>query len=103
MFLTPIDVNRIVKLGYKLGDFAERVDQGWRLRNVDGKCFFLDGLKCKIYRYRPQGCRLYPLVYDRDEHKTTLDDLCPHKEEFMILRKDVRRLMFTLKILKEIY
>ncbi len=101
MPLTNLDVNRIVKLGYKVKCFAEKTDQYWRLKNVNGKCFFLEGNKCKIYEYRPYGCRLYPLVYDWNKHKVTLDDLCPHKEEFSPRIKDMRKLMFVLSLLRE--
>lgn len=99
MYLTWLDINRIVKLGYSLRSFAERSGGIWRLKNVDGRCFFLEGRKCKIYRFRPYGCRLYPLVYDYEEQRVKLDDLCPHKEEFMVQGGDLKRLMFVLKIL----
>ena len=101
MLLTSIDVNRIVKLGYKVKSFAEKAECGWRLKNVNGKCFFLEGNRCKIYEYRPYGCRLYPLIYDWSKCKIMLDDLCPYKEEFNFQIKDVRKLIFTINLLKK--
>lgn len=97
MQLTRPDINRIIKLGYKLNDFAVRFAQGWRLRNLSGKCFFLEGNMCKIYKFRPYGCRLYPLVYDPSEGKIKLDDLCPHKIEFRVRKENINSLFFLLR------
>lgn len=99
MLLTKIDVNRIIKLGYKLSKFTVRSAQGWKLRNVDGKCFFLVENKCKIYRFRPYGCRLYPLVYDPSKGKIRLDEHCPYRMEFKIRKENINSLLFILKYL----
>jgi Fe-S-cluster containining protein len=101
MPLTRLDINRIVKLGYKVNVFAEKTNCGWRLRNIDGKCFFLNGARCRIYEHRPYGCRVYPLVYSLRERKAVLDGFCPHKEEFKIRREDIKMLMFILRSLGE--
>jgi len=66
MMLLEEDVRRIMKLGYKFNDFAYIDEEGFiRLKNRDGHCVFLDveSCKCKIYEFRPIGCRLYPIVY----------------------------------------
>lgn len=99
MCLTQLDINRIVKLGYSVKDFAERFGGTWRLKNIYGRCFFLDGSMCRIYRFRPYGCRLYPLTYSRDEHKIMLDDLCPYKNEFIVRIEDLRRMLSILGML----
>jgi len=39
MPLTRSDINRILRLGYKLEDFAVKVEGEWRLRNINGKCY----------------------------------------------------------------
>ncbi|KUO91104.1 MAG: Fe-S oxidoreductase [Thermocladium sp. ECH_B] len=73
------DIERIVALGHKLEDFAERGGDGiWRLRNIDGHCVFYDPetRKCSIYVNRPIGCRLYPLNYD-DYDGAIIDKSCP--------------------------
>jgi len=102
MPLTILDVNRIIKMGYKIRDFAEKSEGIWRLKNVDGRCFFLNwNGKCRIYEYRPYGCRLYPLIYDWNEHKITLDNLCPYRMDFNFNAKDARMLMKILMLLKE--
>ena len=63
MPLTLEDIRRIVRLGYKLDEFAVFKDGLWRLRNVGGRCVFLDSSgRCKIYKHRPEGCRLYPVI-----------------------------------------
>lgn len=97
MPLTRLDINRITKMGYRLDEFAVKTAGGWRLRNVDGKCFFLEGGKCKIYRFRPYGCRLYPLVYDPSEGRIKLDELCPHRVEFKVKRENIDSLLHLLR------
>ncbi|MBS7640505.1 MAG: YkgJ family cysteine cluster protein [Candidatus Bathyarchaeia archaeon] len=97
MLLTRPDINRIVKLGYRLSDFAVRSLQGWRLRNINGKCFFLEENKCKIYRFRPYGCRLYPLIYDQNSREIRLDDLCPHKMELNVRKENIDSLLLILR------
>ncbi len=78
MELLPEDIERIIKLGYRLTDFAVFDGEMWRLRNVDGHCIFLNPqtMQCTIYENRPIGCRLYPLVYD-DVEGPYIDKECP--------------------------
>jgi len=82
MPLTRDDLSRIRSLGFRESDFCVE-EGGWsRLRNVDGRCFFLkDGL-CSIYPSRPEGCRIYPLVYDESTGEAAMDPECPHTAEF---------------------
>lgn len=97
MPLTKLDICRIVRLGYRLGDFAVKAPHGWRLRNISGKCFFLEGNFCRIYKFRPYGCRLYPLIYDLNERKVKLDELCPHRIEFNVRKENIDSLLLLLK------
>lgn len=100
MSLTVLDINRIIKLGYKTRDFAEKSEGMWRLKNIDGRCFFLSwDARCTIYKYRPYGCRLYPLIYNWNERKVTLDNLCPYRMDFNFNVEDVRMLMRILRLL----
>ena len=63
MVLIKSDLERITKLGFNKEDFAYYDNGTWRLRNVDGRCFFLDSEgKCIIYKNRPLGCRAYPVI-----------------------------------------
>lgn len=102
MLLTYLDANRIVKLDYEINDFAEKKDGYWQLKNVNGRCFFLNGGLCRIYKYRPYGCRLYPLTFNLGTGKTMLDELCPYRLEFRVNAGDIRKLIFMLKILKRL-
>jgi len=80
MPLTREDIERIARLGYSVEEFAVMGSDGvYYLRNTGGHCFFLDEDtgRCRIYPWRPEGCRLYPLVYDMDEGKVTVDSVCP--------------------------
>ena len=56
----------------------------FQLKNKNGHCIFYDpSLKtCKIYEYRPQGCRFYPLIFDLDRRKCKLDEVCPRSNLF---------------------
>jgi uncharacterized protein len=49
-----------------------------KLRNRRGYCFFydIDKQRCKIYRLRPQGCRLYPVIVGVQD-SIIVDELCP--------------------------
>lgn len=64
-------------------------------------CLFLDGKgRCSIHALRPEGCRLYPGVWDADHDKVLLDaDYCPHPDGFLLppqTRDAVRRLAARL-------
>lgn len=92
MPLTEDDLRGIEKLGFKRADFTVEAEGETRLRNVNRACFFLEGGRCKIYEGRPEGCRIYPLVYDVDTHKFVYDPVCPHGAEFKATREDKERL-----------
>ncbi|MEM3874292.1 MAG: YkgJ family cysteine cluster protein [Candidatus Bathyarchaeia archaeon] len=80
MELSGEDIKRLVDAGYSPEDFIIICDGVPRLRNVDGWCYFYSkAIKgCRVYRIRPLGCRLYPVVYV-DGEGITLDELCPMK------------------------
>ncbi|RLG40132.1 MAG: YkgJ family cysteine cluster protein [Thermoproteota archaeon] len=80
MILTEEDIRRLESLGYEREDFSEFRDGFIRLKNVDGRCFFLKDGKCSIYEYRPLGCRAYPVIFDLSSGKCTLDELCPARQ-----------------------
>jgi Fe-S-cluster containining protein len=91
MPLSNLDLNRILKLGYKIEYFTVKMKEGWRLRNDSGRCVFLKE-RCEIYANRPEGCRLYPLIYDEDREDVKIDPLCPYGCEFKVTKNDVKRL-----------
>ncbi len=92
MPLSDLDLERILKLGYKLEYFAVKTREGPRLRNRSGRCVFLKQEGCEIYPYRPEGCKLYPLVYDETLEEPVIDSLCPYGHEFRAQRNDIMRL-----------
>jgi Fe-S-cluster containining protein len=103
MPLTEEDIERIEKLGYRRQDFVVKVNGVYRLRNVNGKCFFLDeSNRCKIYEHRPIGCRIYPVVFDVERCKAVVDDLCPMRDK--ISRKDIKEAEVILReLVKKLY
>lgn len=82
MTLSNEDVAQIEKKGHR--DFWVCIDGYLYLRNVDGKCIFLEEGLCSIYGYRPLGCRLYPVIFDDEEKTVFLDDFCPDRDRFRI-------------------
>lgn len=78
MELSREDVKRLEEAGYSLGEFAVLKNEVVRLRNVDGWCYFysLADKNCRVYKSRPLGCSLYPVVYLPDEG-AIVDELCP--------------------------
>jgi hypothetical protein len=79
MPLSEEDMGLLEKAGYKRQRFARRDKHGSALlQNRKGHCFFYDveRRRCKAYRFRPLGCRLYPVVYS-EENVAIVDELCP--------------------------
>ena len=92
MPLSPSDIAKILRLGYGLKDFTIKVDDGWCLKNVSGRCVFLSEGGCKIYPHRPKGCGLYPLIYDEELKHAVIDHLCPYGGEFTVKKEDLKKL-----------
>lgn len=96
MPLTKKDVERIKRTGFPESYFVDRRGRVPRLKNVKGHCVFLDPSTnaCTIYPDRPEGCRLYPLVYDEERGEVVLDPLCP--KVYLVPQKVVRKLSGAL-------
>jgi Fe-S-cluster containining protein len=103
MMLTEADLARLQAA--RPGEVFWRDDDGdVLLRTVggpEGPCWFLDAAgRCTVYADRPDGCRLYPAIWDVDEHRVRLDDEgCPFTAEFAVPRAvedAVRRLAARL-------
>jgi len=101
MPLSDLDLNRILKRGYKLECFAVKTDGEWHLKNSSGRCVFLVEERCGIYPHRPEGCRLYPLVYDETLRKAMIDPLCPYGHLFRVQKNDVKRLKTLVRALRQ--
>jgi len=82
------DVARLRALGFKVRDFVYGYGRRRVLRNVGGRCFFLGEEGCTVYSDRPEGCRLYPLVYNEGRRRGVLDSCCPHRDEFTVEEGD---------------
>lgn len=79
MLLSSADVERLERVGYDREKFSHSDRHGLvRLKNRRGFCVFYDTEKCrcKIYKHRPLGCRIYPVIYSEQEG-VVVDDLCP--------------------------
>lgn len=89
MILSNEDITRIAALGFEKKDFCYLDDQGfYRLRNINGVCFFLKNKKCIIYEHRPTGCRFYPIIFDFENDQAMLDLECPLNKEVSQKRVD---------------
>ncbi len=99
MLLTDADAHRMAAAGQTDGWFeAEDGYLQLKLRDAPpvkghhGKpCWFLDTEgRCTIRDIRPQGCRIYPAVWDG---RPTLDaEHCPHTNRFQLPRWAARAL-----------
>ncbi|MEM1565847.1 MAG: YkgJ family cysteine cluster protein [Candidatus Bathyarchaeia archaeon] len=99
MELSWSDIQRLVNAGFHIEDFVRMYGGVPRLRNVNGWCYFYSVSKrrCKVYKLRPLGCRIYPVIYVEGEG-FVLDKLCPMKHtvserEFKIKAKALKKLL----------
>jgi len=97
MPLSHSDIKRISAQGYKFKNIAVKRGREHHLKNVNGYCIFLKDKKCAIYDFRPEGCRLYPLIQFKNSSNVVIHDYCPHKSEFKFNDEDVKRLNALLK------
>jgi len=96
MPLSEDDVRRLEGMGYRKEDFSIVVDGIRRLRNINGRCFFLSSdNRCTVYGERPEGCRLYPAVLNPETMEVEVDDTCP-KASSIIIGEDVKRALAAL-------
>ncbi len=97
MPLSRSDIERISRQGYRFKDFVLKRKRERFLRNSMGRCVFLGEDSCKIYSFRPEGCRLYPLVYNEHNGKAVVHDLCPYGHEFKVGGEDRANLVVFFK------
>lgn len=95
------DIERIKRLGFDYNYFDINRDNWLQLKNYDGRCIFNDGKQCLIYENRPEGCKIYPIIYDEDKNCVTLDEDCPHRVEFKISEIDRRMVISLVTKLKD--
>lgn len=98
MPLSRKDITRLKGLGYDVREFTVKGEGEVRLRNVDGRCYFLGDVDCTIYEDRPMGCRFYPLVLDSG--RVIVDPDCRHGERFTVDPDEAARLKSFLRQLR---
>ena len=103
MPLAGIDIKRITDQGYRYKDFVIRRKKERYLKNIKDNCFFLGDQGCKIYSSRPDGCRLYPLVYNENTCQAVIHDFCPYSHIYKVSSDDVESLFNLLKKLDKRY
>lgn len=103
MLLSEADIRRLRNAGFREDSFVVFDEKGYaRLQNVGGCCIFYnkDEGGCKVYGYRPLGCRIYPVIYVEEEG-IVIDRLCIRgysvskaelKRKGAILRKLLQRI-----------
>jgi Fe-S-cluster containining protein len=82
MMLSVADIERLETLESDRQKFVRYDRYGFaRMRNRHGFCVFYcaEKCRCKIYRNRPLGCRLYPVIYSEHDG-IILDDICPTRK-----------------------
>ena len=84
MPLTSSDIIRIRRLRVSNDFFIAKKNGNRHLKNLSGRCIFHNGQRCTIYNYRPEGCRLYPVIFCETTGETLLDSYCPHHEKFQL-------------------
>jgi Fe-S-cluster containining protein len=101
MLLSVQDIERITSLGYDQDYFLEERNGWLQLKNTHGRCVFHTSERCSIYDDRPQGCRLYPIVYDADHGTAILDAECPQRQRFRLGKHHVHELMLLIATLHQ--
>jgi Fe-S-cluster containining protein len=103
MPLSEKDIQLIEKTGYARKQFVHVNKKRYaQLRNKKGYCIFYDVEKsaCRVYRRRPTGCRLYPVIYSEEEGIVT-DNICPTEDT--VTQTEIKQKKSTLmKLVREI-
>jgi Fe-S-cluster containining protein len=103
MPLSEKDIQLLEKIGHTRKQFVHVNKKGYaQLRNRNGYCVFYNTEKnsCRVYRRRPTGCRLYPIIYSEQEGVVT-DNICPTRRT--VTKTEIKRNTGTLmKLLREI-
>lgn len=97
MEISEKDAQRLKDMGFEEEGFSIVGEDGiLRLRNVDGRCFFLseDGNTCKVYDSRPLGCDIYPVNCD-EEGRVFLDEFC--QARVSVSKGEMRKKGISLK------
>jgi Fe-S-cluster containining protein len=86
MILSYHDIETIQNMGYDYQFFVSEHNNWLQLKNNKGRCVFHNGTQCTIYDKRPEGCTLYPVVYNKDTKSAILDSECPQRHCFHLIK-----------------
>ncbi len=79
MLLLSSEVERISSYtGLNPLSFASPISNGvyrYKMKKRGGKCVFLDGKACRIYKIRPIMCKIYPFSV-REHNGTLVFEVC---------------------------
>lgn len=92
MILSYQDIDRIKRLGFDINFFVTERDGWLQLKNQDGRCVFHNNIMCTIYKDRPDGCKLYPIIYDKDKKHAIFDKDCLQKDKFLMSKSITKQL-----------
>jgi len=92
MILSYQDIERIKRLGFDTNFFVTRRNGWLQLKNQDGHCVFHSSIMCTIYENRPDGCKLYPIIYDKDKKHAVFDKDCPQRDKFHMSKSITKQL-----------
>jgi Fe-S-cluster containining protein len=102
MLLSNRDIKKIEQIGYDRHYFTKLKKGLIKLKNKDGKCVFHNGKICIIYDNRPEGCMLYPLIFNKENKSAIIDEDCPYENSFRFNKKSINQLsMLVTKIINE--
>lgn len=97
MILSSDDIKKIENLGFKKDFFVLQKEDWLMLKNHNGRCVFHNGFKCTIYSNRPIGCKLYPVIYDKDKNCAVFDEDCPYRNCFEMSSSIINKLYTVIK------
>jgi Fe-S-cluster containining protein len=92
MLLCKKDIKRLEKRGFCQNQFVNFDKIGYAfLKNHEGYCIFYDlkNRKCSVYKDRPSGCRVYPVILD-EETGIILDDICQSRNTITLEEKRIK-------------
>ena len=92
MPLSYKDIEQIKRLGFDVTFFVTENDGWLQLKNKNSRCVFHTGKICSIYKDRPDGCKLYPIIYDKDGERAVFDKDCPHRDKFHMSKSTMKQL-----------
>ncbi|MFX1455292.1 MAG: YkgJ family cysteine cluster protein [Promethearchaeota archaeon] len=108
MLLSKSDIKRITKRypnKLEKKDFVIKNQHGFfQLKNIDEHCIFFEvqSKHCKIYKFRPRGCRFYPLIFNFQNNNCIYDDDCPRPHLFYQNRTKLKKVCQKLSRFLEV-